>query len=123
MGRHRQDEMELEKRLQESKIFKDMTSSNFKEKIQKFLDNESPEQAKKDLQIFNRIQRRAKDQQLKREIERYDKYVTDTRVLTVLNEFYNASMEDRDKVLMRVIQVLNNSKNKYDKMKLQQKYK
>ena len=114
MGRHRQDEMELEKRLQESKIFKDMTSSNFKEKIQEFLDNESPEQAKKDLQIFNRIQRRAKDQQLKREIEQYDKYVTDTRVLTALNEFYNASMEDRDKVLMRVIQVLNNSKNKYD---------
>ena len=121
MGKHKQWEMDLEKRLQESGIFKNATQANMQEKIEEFLNSETPEQAKQDLEYFNKIKKRAEDEQLKREIEQYDIDVGDTRVLSVLNEFFNASMEERDAVLNKVIRVLNNAKNKYDKIKLYQK--
>lgn len=123
MGRHEQWEIDLEKRLQESGIFENATQSNMKEKIEEFLNSETPEQAKKDLKYFNKIRKRAEDEQLKREIERYNISINDTRVLSALNEFFNASMEERDAVLNKVIRVLNNAKNKYDKIQLYQKHK
>ena len=71
MGKHKQWEMDLEKRLQESGIFKNATQANMQEKIEEFLNSETPEQAKQDLEYFNKIRKRAEDEQLKREIEQY----------------------------------------------------
>jgi hypothetical protein len=123
MGRHSQSELDLEKRMQDSGIFADMTHENFKEKIDLFLKSESKEQAEKDKKILEKVKIKAENKQLERELQRYDAYTTDTRVLTAVAKFMEAPMEHRDAALMEVIRVLNNAKNKYDKMKLTKKIK
>ena len=55
MGKHSNAEIDLEKRMQASGIFNDMTKENFKEKLELFLDSESPEQAVKDIEIVENI--------------------------------------------------------------------
>lgn len=119
MGNYTDMERDLEKRMQESGIFDDMNSKNFKEKIDLFLKNESPEQAKKDLKIIENIKRRAENKRLKLELKLYKEYANDTRVLTAVAKFMEASMEDRDAALAEVIRVLNNAKNKYDMGKIE----
>lgn len=123
MNRHSDTEIDLEKRMQASGIFDDMTKENFKEKLELFLDNESPEQAVKDIEIIENIQRKAENSRLQLELEVYKKYVNDTRVLTAVGKFMNADMKDRDAALAEVIRVLNNAKNKYDMMKIKRKIK
>ena len=112
MGRHSDAEIDLEKRMQASGIFNDMTKENFKEKLELFLDSESPEQAVKDIEVIEKIQRKAEDKRLQLELEVYKKYANDTRVLTAVDKFMNADMKDRDAALTEVIRVLNNAKNK-----------
>ena len=123
MGRHIDAEIDLEKRMQESGIFNDMTQENFKEKLQLFLDSETPEQAVKDIEIIENIQRKAENKRLQLELEVYKKYANDTRVLTAVDKFMNADMKDRDAALTEVIRVLNNAKNKYDMIKIEKKIK
>ena len=123
MGRHSDAEIDLEKRMQESGIFNDMTQENFKEKLQLFLDSETPEQAVKDIEIIENIQRKAENKRLQLELEVYKKYANDTRVLTAVDKFMNADMKDRDAALTEVIRVLNNAKNKYDMIKIEKKIK
>ena len=118
MGRHSELELDLEKRMEESGIFTDITYNNFKEKIDEFLKSESPEQAEKDWKIIEKIKTRAENEQLTKELQAYEEYATDTRVLTAVNNFLNASPINRNEALMEVIRVLNNVKNKYDKMKI-----
>jgi pyruvate kinase len=81
------------------------------------------EQAEKDKKVFEKVKIKAENKQLERELQRYDAYTTDTRVLTAVAKFMEAPMEHRDAALMEVIRVLNNAKNKYDKMKLTKKIK
>ena len=119
MGNYSDTEKDLEKRMQESGIFNDMLFENFKEKIDLFLKNESPEQAEKDLKIIENIKRRAENKRLKLELELYKEYANDTRVLTAVAKFMEANMEDRDAALTEVIRVLNNAKNKYDMGKIE----
>ena len=123
MGRHSDAEIDLEKRMQESGIFNDMTQENFKEKLQLFLDSETPEQAVKDVKIIENIQRKAENKRLQLELEVYKKYANDTRVLTAVDKFMNADMKDRDVALTEVIRVLNNAKNKYDMIEIEKKIK
>ena len=148
MGRHSDAEIDLEKRMQASGIFDDMSQENFKEKLELFLDSEPPEQAVKDIEIVENIQRRdltpieearsyknlldkgyltqeqlAENRRLQLELEVYQKYANDTRVLTAVDKFMNADMKDRDAALTEVIRVLNNAKNKYDMMKIKRKIK
>ena len=59
MGKWSNAEIDLEKRMRASGIFNDMNQENFKEKLELFLDNESPEQAVKDIEIIENIQRKA----------------------------------------------------------------
>ena len=119
MGKHSDAKIDLEKRMQESGIFNDMLFENFKEKLDLFLKNESPEQAEKDLKIIENIKRRAENKRLKLELELYKEYANDTRGLTAVAKFMEASMEDRDATLAEVIRVLNNAKNKYDMGKIE----
>lgn len=119
MGKHSDAKIDLEKRMQESGIFNDMLFENFKEKLDLFLKNESPKQAEKDLKIIENIKRRAENKRLKLELELYKEYANDTRVLTAVAKFMEASMEDRDATLAEVIRVLNNAKNKYDMGKIE----
>ena len=119
MGKYSDAEIDLEKRMQESGIFNDMLFENFKEKLDLFLKNESPEQAEKDLKIIENIKRRAENKRLKLELELYKEYTNDTRVLTAVAKFMEANMEDRDAALTEVIRVLNNAKNKYDMGKIE----
>lgn len=123
MGRHSERELDLEKRMQASGIFADMSQENFKEKLELFLDSESPEQAVKDIEIIENIQRKAENRRLQLELEVYKKYANDTCVLTAVDKFMNADMKDRDAALAEVIRVLNNAKNKYDMMKIEKKIK
>ena len=123
MGRHSDAEIDLEKRMQASGIFNDMTKENFKEKLELFLDSESPEQAVKDIEVIEKIQRKAENKRLQLELEVYKKYANDTRVLTAVDKFMNADMKDRDAALTEVIRVLNNAKNKYDMRKIEIKIK
>lgn len=123
MSKHSDAEIDLEKRMQASGIFDDITKENFKEKLELFLDSESPEQAVKDLEIIENVQRRAENKRLQLELEVYKKYANDTRVLTAIDKFMNADMKDRDAALTEVIRVLNNAKNKYDMMKIERKIK
>ena len=123
MGKHSNAEIDLEKRMQASAIFNDMTKENFKEKLELFLDSESPEQAVKDIEIVENIQRKAENKRLQLELEVYKKYANDTRVLTAVDKFMNADMKDRDAALTEVIRVLNNAKNKYDMRKIEIKIK
>ena len=123
MGKHSDAEIDLEKRMQASGIFDDMSQENFKEKLELFLDSESPEQAVKDIEIVENIQRKAENRRLQLELEVYQKYANDTRVLTAVDKFMNADMKDRDAALTEVIRVLNNAKNKYDMMKIKRKIK
>ena len=123
MGKHSDAEIDLEKRMQASGIFDDMSQENFKEKLELFLDSESPEQAVKDIEIVENIQRKAENRRLQLELEVYKKYANDTRVLTAVDKFMNADMKDRDAALTEVIRVLNNAKNKYDMMKIKRKIK
>ena len=123
MGKHSNAEIDLEKRMQASGIFNDMTKENFKEKLELFLDSEPPEQAVKDIEIVENIQRKAENRRLQLELEVYQKYANDTRVLTAVDKFMNADMKDRDAALTEVIRVLNNAKNKYDMMKIKRKIK
>lgn len=123
MGRHSDAEIDLEKRMQASGIFNDMTKENFKEKLELFLDSESPEQAVKDIEVMEKIQRKAENKRLQLELEVYKKYANDTRVLTAVDKFMNADMKDRDAALTEVIRVLNNAKNKYDMKKIEIKIK
>lgn len=121
MGRHSEKDLDLEKRMQESGIFTDMTHENFKDKIELFLKSESPEQAEKDRKIFEKVRVKAENTQLERELKQYEKYTTDTRVLTAVAKFMEAPIEDRNSALMEVIRVLNNAKDKYDKMKIRKR--
>lgn len=123
MGRHSDAEIDLEKRMQASGIFNDMTKENFKEKLELFLDSESPEQAVKDIEVIEKIQRKAENKRLQLELEVYKKYANDTRVLTAVDKFMNADMKDRDAALTEVIRVLNNAKNKHDMRKIEIKIK
>lgn len=123
MGKHSNAEIDLEKRMQASGIFNDMSQENFKEKLELFLDSETPEQAVKDIEIVENIQRKAENRRLQLELEVYKKYANDTRVLTAVDKFMNADMKDRDAALAEVIRVLNNAKNKYDIMKIEKKIK
>lgn len=123
MSKHSDAEIDLEKRMQASGIFNDITKENFKEKLELFLDSEPPEQAVKDLEIIENVQRRAENKRLQLELEVYKKYANDTRVLTAIDKFMNADMKDRDAALTEVIRVLNNAKNKYDMMKIERKIK
>ena len=123
MGRHSDAEIDLEKRMQTSGIFNDMTQENFKEKLQLFLDSETPEQAVKDIEIIENIQRKAENRRLQLELEVYKRYTNDTRVLTAVDKFMNADMKDRDAALTEVIRVLNNAKNKYDMINIEKKIK
>lgn len=123
MGRHSDAEIDLEKRMQASGIFDDMSQENFKEKLELFLDSEPPEQAVKDIEIVENIQRKAENRRLQLELEVYQKYANDTRVLTAVDKFMNADMKDRDAALTEVIRVLNNAKNKYDMIKIKRKIK
>ena len=123
MSKHSDAEIDLEKRMQASGIFNDITKENFKEKLELFLDSEPPEQAVKDLEIIENVQRRAENKRLQLELEVYKKYANDTRVLTAIDKFMNADMKDRDAALTEVIRVLNNAKNKYDTMKIKRKIK
>lgn len=123
MSRHSDAEIDLEKRMQASGIFDDMTKENFKEKLELFLDSESPEQAVKDIEIVENIQRKAENKRLQLELEVYKTYANDTRVLTAIDKFMNADVKDRDAALTEVIRVLNNAKNKYDMIKIERKIK
>ena len=123
MGRHSDAEIDLEKRMQASGIFDDMSQENFKEKLELFLDSEPPEQAVKDIEIVENIQRKAENRRLQLELEVYKKYANDARVLTAIDKFMNADMKDRDAALTEVIRVLNNAKNKYDMIKIERKIK
>ena len=123
MSRHSDAEIDLEKRMQASGIFNDMTQENFEEKLQLFLDSETPEQAVKDIEIIENIQRKAENRRLQLELEVYKKYANDTRVLTAVDKFMNADMKDRDAALTEVIRVLNNAKNKYDMINIERKIK
>ena len=123
MGRHSDAEIDLEKRMQASGIFDDMSQENFKEKLELFLDSEPPEQAVKDIEIVENIQRKAENRRLQLELEVYKKYANDTRVLTAIDKFMNADMKDRDAALTEVIRVLDNAKNKYDMIKIERKIK
>lgn len=109
---------DLEKRMQKSGIFNDMTFNNFEEKLDLFLKSESSEQAEKDLKIIQKIKKEAKE---RIEKERYENYMSDARVLTAIDKFMKASIENRDAALVEVIRVLNNAKNKYDMIKMKQK--
>ena len=123
MGRHSDAEIDLEKRMQASGIFDDMSQENFKEKLELFLDSEPPEQAVKDIEIVENIQRKAENRRLQLELEVYKKYANDTRVLTAIDKFMNADMKDRDAALTEVIRVLDNAKNKDDMIKIERKIK
>ena len=123
MSRHSDAEIDLEKRMQASGIFNDMTQENFEEKLQLFLDSETPEQAVKDIEMIENIQRKAENRRLQLELEVYKKYANDTRVLTAVDKFMNADMKDRDAALTEVIRVLNNAKNKYDMINIERKIK
>ena len=123
MGKWSNAEIDLEKRMRASGIFNDMNQENFKEKLELFLDNESPEQAVKDIEIIENIQRKAENKRLQLELEVYKKYTNDTRVLTAIDKFMNADMKDRDAALVEVLRVLNNAKNKYDMIKIEKKIK
>lgn len=123
MDKYSNAEIDLEKRMQASGIFNDINQENFKEKLELFLDGEPPEQAIKDIETIENIQRKAENRRLELELEVYEKYVNDTRVLTAVDKFMNADMEDRDAALAEVIRVLNNAKNKYDMMKIKKKIK
>lgn len=121
MGKHSNAEIDLEKRMQMSGIFNDISQENFKEKLELFLNSEPPEQAVKDIEIIENIQRKAENKRLQLELEVYKKYANDTRVLTAVDKFMNADMKDRDAALTEVIRVLNNAKNKYDMIKIEKK--
>lgn len=123
MGKWSNAEIDLEKRMRASGIFNDMNQENFKEKLELFLDNESPEQAVKDIEIIENIQRKAENKRLQLELEVYKKYTNDTRVLTAIDKFMNADMKDRDAALVEVLRVLNNARNKYDMIKIEKKIK
>ena len=87
MGKHSDAEIDLEKRMQASGIFNDMSHGNFKEKLELFLDSESPEQAVKDIEIIEGIQRKAENKRLQLELKAYETYANDTRVLTAVDKF------------------------------------
>lgn len=118
---------ELERRMQESGMFDDISNlssyENFKEKLDLFLENETPEQAVKDLEIIEDVIKKAESERLQLELEAYESYATDTRVLTAVAKFMEADMKDRDAALLEAIRVLNNAKNKYDIMKKLEKIK
>lgn len=124
MGKYSNEKVDLYKRMIESGIFDDiddLTENNtviMKEKIKEFLKSESSEQRKKDLKTLEKMKNDVKNKIIEKQIQEYETYTANTRVLSAIEKFLNADIEHRDKELVAVIRVLNNLKNKYDLMKI-----